>query len=145
MSNLYRKAIEVARTFDVQTPEDSAVLYSVSYLPTKENREKAFDYVKKNSGKMVIEYTDCGAKLVELGLSSSDSGFSDDEKADIWGIASKRFINSAKGGVIAFVNGADSRSVFCTQELPTILSNPNITTINGEDKYKFAEKLKSKN
>lgn len=143
MSKLYQKAIEAARTLDVQTPEDSVVVYSVSYLPSKENREKAFDYVTKNSGKMVIEYTDCGAKLVELGLSSSDSGFSDDEKADIWSIASKRFINSAKGEVVAFVKGADPRSVFCTQELPTILANPNITRINGEDKYKFAEKFKS--
>lgn len=142
MSDLYRQAIEVARNFDVQTKEDSLVLYSISYMPTKENRDKAFDYVKNHSDKTVIEYTDCGAKLVELGLCSSDSGLSPDEVADIWGIASKRFIASASGDVVAFVENADSRSVFCNFELPQILANPKISKINGKDKYKFAESFK---
>lgn len=138
--DLYRRAMDVARHFDVTTPENAVVLYSVSFLPTKKNRELAFEYVKRNPGRMVIEHTDCGAKLVELGLCSSDSGLNPDEVSDIWGVASRRFISLASGNVTAFVEQADSRSVFCSMELPAILQNPNIMTINGEDKYKFAIK-----
>jgi hypothetical protein len=139
MNDLYDKALEVARTYDVSTPKDGLVLYSVSFLPTKENREQAFAYVKANPQKMVIEHTDCGAKLIELGLASSDNGLSDEQIADIWSVASKRLINAAQGEVRAFVKGADSRSVFRSMELPNILSNPQITGINGMDKNLFAQ------
>ena len=140
-SELFHKAFRVAQDYDVSTPENSIVLYSISYLPTKENRDKAFSYVKSHPNRMMIEHTDFGAKLVEMGLSSNDCGLSSDEIADIWSIASKRFIDAAKGDVVAFVNGADPRSVFRTQELPSILNNKHITTINGEDKFSFAKKF----
>ena len=140
-SKLFQQAFRIAQDYDVSTPKDGIVLYSISYLPTKENRDKAFAYVKSHPGSMMIEHTDCGAKLVELGLSSSDCGLSNEEIADIWSIASKRFIDGGRGNVTAFVTGADARSVFCRQELPSILENPNITKINGEDKFSFAKKF----
>ncbi len=140
-SDLFKKAFRVAQDYDVSTPENSVVLYSISFQPTKENRDNAFNYVKHHPERMMIEHTDCGAKLVEMGLSSSDCGLSDDEIADIWSVASKRFIESAKGDVVAFVKGADPRSVFRTQELPSLLNNKNISTINGENKFSFARKF----
>ena len=140
-SNLFQQAFRIAQDYDVSTPKDGIVLYSISYLPTKENRDKAFAYVKSHPGSMMIEHTDCGAKLVELGLSSSDCGLSNEEIADIWSIASKRFIDGGRGNVTAFVTGADARSVFRRQELPSILENPNNTKINGEDKFSFAKKF----
>lgn len=140
-SKLFQQAFRIAQDYDVSTPKDGIVLYSISYLPTKENRDKAFAYVKSHPGSMMIEHTDCGAKLVELGLSSGDCGLSNEEIADIWSIASKRFIDGGRGNVTAFVNGADSRSVFRRQELPSILENPKITKINGEDKFSFAKKF----
>lgn len=141
MKDLYTQALQVARTYDVTTPVDGAVLYSVSFLPTKENREQAFYYAKNHPPKMVIEHTYCGAKLVELGLCSNDSGLRDEEVAEIWSVASKRFIAEAKGEIIAFVNNADPRSVFCRMELPNILANPDINQINGVDKFIFAKNL----
>ena len=140
-SDLFKKAFRVAQDYDVSTPKDSAVLYSVNYLPTKENRDNAVEYVKRHPGKMMIEHTDCGAKLVEMGLSSSDCGLSNEEIADIWAIASKRFIEAATGEVIAFVKGADPRGVFRRQELPSMLENANITSINGENKFCFAKRF----
>ena len=124
MNKLFQQALEVARTYSVSTPENSIVLYSISFQPTKENRDKAFDYTSKHSDKMVIEHTDCGAKLVEMGLLSHDSGLSQEQVAEIWSIASKRFIGEAKG------------------EVPNILTNPNLTKINGMDKYEFASQFK---
>ena len=127
-SELFQKAFRIAQDYDVSTPKDSAVLYSVSYLPSKENRDNAVEYVRRHPGKMMIEHTDCGAKLVELGLSSR-------------AIASKRFIEAATGDVTAFVKGADPRGVFRKQELPSMLENTNITSINGENKFNFAKRF----
>lgn len=68
--DLYKQAMTVAETFDVSSPENSVVLYSISYLPTTHNRDLAFDCVRSNPGKMMIEHTACGAELVRLGLDS---------------------------------------------------------------------------
>ena len=54
---LYQEALEVAGTYDVATPKNSVVLYSISYLPTTENRDKAFAYVKKHPKSCMIEDT----------------------------------------------------------------------------------------
>jgi len=142
MNDLFTRALHVARSYDVSTPENGAVLYSVSYQPTKQNRDQAFAFAMAHPDKMVIEHTDCGAKLVEMGLSSNDSGLTADEIAEIWSIASKRFIKAAAGELTAFVDNADPRSVFRRMELPNILENSRLTTINGIDKREFAEKFK---
>ena len=54
--DLYKQAMTVAETFDVSSPENSVVLYSISYLPTTRNRDLAFDCVRSNPGKMMIEH-----------------------------------------------------------------------------------------
>lgn len=133
-------AIKTAQTADVATPKDSAVVYSISFQPNAENREKAFAFVRQNPGKMLIEHTECGAKLVELGFEGSKT-LNQEEAVMIWSVASRRFINAASGNLTAFVEGADPRSVFLTIELPNILSNPNIMTVNGVDKFEFAKRF----
>ena len=59
--------------------------------------------------------------------------------AAVWKIASARMIAEARGDVKAFVKNADPRSVFRSTELPEILRNEEIKTINGVDKFSFAE------
>ena len=139
--SLYSKALNIAQTYDVSTPKDCLVVYSISFLPTKENREKAFEHVKKNKNKMMLDHTDCGAKLCELGLENSEHGLSYEQVFSIWGAASQRVIRQASGDITAFVDGADARSVFRCVELPNILANPNIQTINKTDKHKFSKKF----
>ena len=139
MNQIFDDAMEVAKTYDVSTPENGLVLYSVSFLPTKENREQAFQYVKDHSGFVTIENTLCGSKLVEMSLTDKGN-LTDEEVASIWATASERMIKTAKGNITAFVDGANPRSVFCRVELVNILENPLITTINGEDKHLFASK-----
>ena len=128
MMSVFEDFMNVAKTYDVTTPEDRLVLYSVSFLPTKENRDKAFLFLKENFGFVTIENTICGKELVKMGICEENGKLSSDEKAQIWSAASKRMIKSAKGDVRAFVDGADKRSVFCAIELPEILKNENITT-----------------
>ena len=81
MKSLFLEGLKVAKTYDVCTPKDSLVVYSVSFLPNKKNRDDAFAYVNANRGKMMIEHTPCGAKLVEMGFASSDTGLNDDDVA----------------------------------------------------------------
>ena len=138
MKQLFNEAMAVAKSYDVSTPRDGLVLYSVSFLPTKENQEQALEFVRQHPENMAIEHTQCGQKLIEMGLMSSDCGLTSQEMAEIWCVASARMIQNASGEIRAFVKNADARSVFCSVELPNILRNPQITTINGEDKHIFA-------
>ncbi len=138
---LLSEGMKIASTLDVSSNENSIVVYSISFQPTSINREKAFAYVKKNPGNMLIEHTECGAKLVELGIESLRTSDKEDVMT-IWSEASRRFIAAASGNVTAFVDGADPRSVFCTVELPNILQNKKIATINGIDKFLFAKRIK---
>ena len=131
---LYDEAVNIAETCDVSIPADAAVLYSISYLPTTENRDRAFAYVQEHLGAFMIEDTACGKKLVELGIGYREVGLTQQEVAQIWSIASRRFINGLKGNVTAFVEHADARSVFRRVELPLLLANPAVMKINQVDK-----------
>lgn len=140
-SQLLEQGIQIAQTYDVSTKENSVVVYSISYQQSTKNRDDAINFIKNNPNKMLIEHTECGAKLVEMGFESSNTLNCDDIKT-IWAIASRRFINAAKGDIIAFVDNAHPESVFMSVELPNILNNPNISTINNMDKNIFAQQLK---
>ena len=70
-----------------------------------------------------------------------DPGYPVYKNAEIWRLASRRFIDCASGNVTAFVDNADPRSVFRSEELPAILRNPKILTINGVDKFAFASRF----
>ncbi len=141
MNNL-EKAYEIASNADVSSAPDSVVLYSVSYLPTKENKEKAQNYIKNHHNTTTLDDTPCGKLLIKLGMETNFTA-PEDEIMKIWAIASERFIENASGNVVAFVENADSRSTFCRIELPNILKNEKITSINGIDKFVFAENFKS--
>ncbi|MFV0626525.1 MAG: hypothetical protein ACK5N8_04165 [Alphaproteobacteria bacterium] len=134
--NLYWEAMKISSSLSVTTKENSIVLFSVSYLPTKENKEQAHAFLKKNPDKIIIDNTPCGKALMAMNL---DKFLSLEEVCEIWKVSSKRLIEQAKGGVVAFVKGADPRSVFYSMELPELLKNENITTINGIDKFEFYE------
>jgi len=139
--DIFVKGFKIAASYDVHSSPNSVVVYSISFQPTTANRDQAFDYVKNHPDKLLIEHTECGAKLVELGFESSQT-LNQEKVMTVWSEASRRFIAAASGNITAFVDGADPRSVFMTVELPNILKNDKITTINGVDKFKFAKKLK---
>ena len=139
MDDFFDTALEVAKTYDVETKPDSLVLYSISFLPTKENKLKAFEYVKDHPGSVMLDHTPCGVKMIDLGLENGRCNLKEDEIAYLWKVASKRLLEQASGNVTAFVKNADERSVFRSMELPTILANDKIKTINKMDKHKFAK------
>ena len=138
MNNKLDIARHIAETADVTTPEDAVVLYSISYLPSTENKQQAHAYMRTHPSAMMLDDTDCGKQLMALGLETG-SGTPPEELMQIWAIASRRFIMAASGNVTAFVKNADLRSTFVSVELPLILQNPRIGHINGIDKHIFAQ------
>lgn len=135
-----KRAIEIAETADVSSLPNSVVLYSVSYLPTKENKIKALEYLKAHKECITLDDTECGKMLIALGAETNFKA-PEAELMKIWAIASERFIMGASGNVTAFVENADSRSTFRRIELPCLLKNEHITSINGIDKFVFAERF----
>ncbi|MBP5353241.1 MAG: hypothetical protein J6Y91_05715 [Alphaproteobacteria bacterium] len=134
------QAWKIAATADVSTPPSSVVLYSVSYLPSDENKRLAMQYIAEHPESRTLDNTPCGQALIALGM-ETDHNFPDTELLKIWALASRRFIEAASGNVIAFVENADKRSTFVATELPQILKNPRILKINGTDKFVFAERF----
>lgn len=132
----------IAEKFLVKTPTNSLVLFSVSYQPTLKNKQLAQYYVAENPRRrMRIDDTPCGKRLIELGLENSSCGLDERTRGEIWDIVSNRLIAEASGNVTAFVDGADDRSTFIKVELPAILANNAIKTVNGEDKFHFASRF----
>ena len=130
-------ARQIAANEDVSTPENSVVLYSISYQPTDKNKRDALQYLAENAGYCTLDDTVCGQKLMALGLETGNDN-PNPELLKIWATASRRFILAAAGNVTAVVENADKRSTFVSVELPLILQNDKIKLINGIDKYQFA-------
>jgi len=136
--NKIEQAWQIAANEDVSTPENSVVLYSISYQPTDKNKRDALRFLAENKGHYTLDDTVCGKKLINLGLETGNDN-PDPELLKIWALASRRFIAAASGNITAFVENADKRSTFVAVELPLILQNNKITLINGIDKHIFAE------
>ena len=137
---LKEKALNIAQTYDITTLESKLVLFSISFQNSDTNKKLAIEYTHKHHGFMTIADTPCGKALEELNLFDNADKISKQEAYEIWGIASTRMVLHAKGNITAFVHGAHPLSTFCQYELPTILLNPDIKTINGKDKFcLFAE------
>lgn len=133
-------AYQIATSADVATPIDSVVLYSISYQETDTNKRMAMGFLQENPDKKTLDNTECGQKLIALGLETGNEN-PNKEILKVWAIASARFIKSAKGNVTAFVDNADKRSTFVSVELPLLLKNDNVTTINRKDKFEFAKQF----
>ena len=81
--------------------------------------------------------------MIELGLETNHQ-MPQEELMKIWAIASERFIAAASGNITAFADNADPRSTFRRIELPNLLKNEKISTVNGINKFKYAERFNNK-
>ncbi len=138
--NKLEQARQIALTADVVTPPDTVVLYSISYQPTDENKRAALQYMQTHPESYMLDNTTCGQRLMAMGLETGNQNPPAEIMA-IWAIASKRFILAASGNVTAFVQNAHPRSTFVSVELPLILQNTKIQTINHISKLEFAHQF----
>ena len=136
MSLDFQNGLHIAETFSVETEEDQAVLYSISYQPTHKNKDLAYAYVQAHPRAKTLDDTPCGKTLCAEGYGAT-MDIAPDELKKIWYTASERFIAAASGNITAFVENADKRSTFCRIEAPAILKNTQIKTVNGVNKHIF--------
>ena len=52
------QAYSIAQKADVSTPKNSVVLYSISYLPTRQNKDEAMAYLQKHAECRTLDDTD---------------------------------------------------------------------------------------
>lgn len=135
---LYDQAKFIANTYNVYVECDRLVLFSMSFLPSKENREKADRFLSNRPDYRGQAETSCGKELIRLGLEKAEQELSAEQIREIWDIVSQRLVAAASGNVTAFADGVDFRSTFVRIELPGLLQNKEAKTINHQDKFLFA-------
>lgn len=128
-------AKQIAKNGNVQVPKNGLVLYSISFLNVQKNKQKAYDYVKENPGKILAEDTLCGRELKKLMAKGTiaDAGFWEEQ----WKTALLRVIAAAAGDVTIFADNADIRGKLLDIGIKAILANDEILTINKIDKFDF--------
>ena len=104
----------------------SSTLQHVFYSGGDEAKAAASDFAAKNNG-TIIDNTKLG---IETSQQAEDMKWSD--ARPLWQAASKKFAETASGDVHVFIYGPKFTgldSVFMDTELPTLLLNPNISSI----------------
>jgi hypothetical protein len=126
----------VSSIASVDTPRNKSVFYS-----GPGNRNKALASTK--DGFVPIDGTDCGKQLSKENL--YDEFHPLHAEADShWSMASKRYAEGASGDVTAYVQGASPNRVFAQTELPILLQNEKVETINGIPR-KLLQRLENEN
>jgi hypothetical protein len=124
-------AFGVARRGDTSTPKNGSVFYSgVDPMTGLKNRDRA-EAATIGRLRMRIDETPAGKALNDLNLYGRFSETSPADANQIWNNASRRFANDASGDVVAYVRGANPDRVFARTELPALVNNTNVTSING--------------
>ena len=88
MEDIIGKAWRIAKGGDVSTAPDGAVVYSVSYMPTSENKTKAQTFVRQNKTAKMLDDTPCGKALIDLGLDGRVDEVGE-EITKIWRLSTK--------------------------------------------------------
>ena len=115
--------MQQARRLDVATPRHAAVFYS-----GPGNRALAEQFAASN-GRSTLEMTRGGSWLDQQRLFAPDSPLTPAQAVEVWETLSTRFAQQAGGNAVGFVQGARPNGIFHTVELPTLMSNPNITNV----------------
>lgn len=100
-----------------------------------ENRIRAETYANKNNLK-TISHTE-GGRYLE-GPNRYDLHGKEKAKA-LWAAGSGKFASTVKGDVRTFVAGADPKGIFRQREIGAIVTNKDVSKVNGIDRQKLAQ------
>ncbi|MBL0320013.1 MAG: hemagglutinin repeat-containing protein [Alphaproteobacteria bacterium] len=120
---LYSDYMAAIEGLDVTTAENSAVFYS-----GPGNKALAEEFAFGN-GKLTLEMTPGGRWLESQNLYSNEN-LTMQQADSIWGSLSQKYASQASGSVTAFTEGASSNSIFNTIEYPTLITKPNIKSVD---------------
>lgn len=133
---LYDYALEIACDYDTSSPRDRSVFFSSG------QKTEATRYCQKmGDGHLTVCMTPALIAFDRLNLFRRGD-FHYTEIFEFGDVISKRFADEASGNVTAFV-GAKSKATgtFRRVELPALLVNPNVLTINEEPKENYLSML----
>lgn len=123
-SDDFKEALREYLAKDPNAYRDRGVLYSGF---EGFNRVQAERWAEDHNG-ITLEQTSVGAALEAAMLKDR---YGQDFANEIWTEASKQYAASLSGDVKAFVMEANKSDVFFQVELPELLKNENVTSING--------------
>lgn len=135
-AELVEHALQIALDYDTLSLRDRAVFFSSG------QKKDATEYCRKQGdGFKTVCMTDALIAFDSLGLFRRGD-FHHSEIFALGDMISERFAQDASGNVTAFV-GAKSKptGTFRRVELPTLLANPNVTSINEMPKQTFMHML----
>lgn len=126
------KALQIIESSPMDEIHDGAVFFA-----GKRNRQVATHFCSINREHMTMLDTDLYRQLREIPLFGQESVIPLEEAVDISALASVKFAQAASGNVVSFFDKVSDRSTFFTIELPALLLNDKVTTINGTPKLNW--------
>lgn len=129
MTEIEQQALDIAQHAPFEARPDRFVFFS-----NKRNRNAAIEFCRKNPEFMTVLHTPTHQRLEALPLFGKNSLIPLDEAVDISAVASARFAKAAEGNVLVFFDKVSDHSTFFTIELPVLMQNDKVETINGAPK-----------
>lgn len=133
--DFFMAALDVARHAPVTRPHNPQhVFFTITGQPTKRNKMRAMDYLKKQGDKaQIIDHTPVGLLLESMSDRLFDTDY--DAAYAVWHVASARYAAAAKGDVHVEWTDINEHSTSEQIEAPVLLANPAVTAVNGTDKH----------
>ena len=130
---LIAKGLEVALYGDTSSDQDKAVFFSGA-----DEKRQAADFCRKNPGYKHVCMTEALHQFDDLKLFGRGSPLTIKEIYDLGDIISERFAQEASGNVTIFIGPkCKPHGTFMRVELPAIMSNEAVLTINGNPKQNY--------
>jgi len=101
------------------------------------NKTDAFNLLDGTVFKEVLESSVGTMQFNNLINGSTDAVTGNRVPDSLWDDISREFTQNINGDVRTVTPNADAQRVFAQTELPALLDNPNVTTINGIEKQKI--------
>lgn len=136
----HKKAKYFAENYGYFLIDQTAIGHVVDYYERKATKDEKikklslFDSLKKSAWAKELLKADFTEKEIE-----QNEKFIQSQIDAVMGFVSAAFILSSQGNVDTLVCGAGTQKVFYLFELPAIMANDKITSINGVPKEKFAK------
>lgn len=131
---ILNQALNIACYQDASSPTGKAVFFSGAA-----EKRQAAEFCRKNPGYKHVCMTDALQAFDRLELFKNMPPLTIGEIYDIGDMISERFASEASGNVTAFIGPkCKPHGTFLRVELPALLNNPGVTTINGNPKEDYA-------
>lgn len=147
------KVFLISEHFSVTSPKDRSIFYSGfdpdilrnPTLPPLKNWQLA-NLLSGAAGFTRFEHTP-GGRVLQSDYDSNRDKFNESAWKIIWSLGSAKFAYNVRGNVTAITNGAKLEGVFLETELPILMENKRVTSINCFPKQllkEFAPHLRDK-